>query len=442
MRGPAAWLLGSVEATVTGETPEAVPGRCVRAGAMLWRVESLPEGGLRVRVPTWQGRLLERAAAACGCTLSDVRRRGLPWTVWGLRRRYALLAGLVLCVAALAVGGRFVLLVDVTGNETIASEEILAQLRLVGVAPGTYAPGIDVRDVENRMMLAMDGLSFFSLNLHGARAEVIVREAAPTPETVDGSVPTDVVACADGLILHLEPWAGDPCCAEGDTVVRGQVLITGTMPLDPPPNVEAELGTMLAHARGRVLARTWRTMEAELPLTAQAKRYTGRDLTRYSCTVMGSRVEFYRNSGIPYERYDIMTKTRSWTPMGGGSLPVVWETQTVREYELVPAALDEAAAEERLRQALLTALEAELDEGSVTRTDFTARVTDGVLHVVLRAECTEQLGRERPIDTPERVIGPRDPDAPRTEGRGPDGASVADDQPGGPTQTQTKEQGA
>ena len=411
MRGPVAWLLGSVEATVTGAAPEAVLGRCARAGAALWRMESLPEGGLRVRVPSWQGRLLARAAADCGCALSDVRRRGLPWAARRFRRRYALLAGAVLCAAALAVGSRFVLFVDVSGNDRIADEEILAQLRLVGVAPGTYAPGIDVRDVENRMMLAMDGLSFFSLNLHGSRAEVIVREAAPTPETVDGSVPTDVVACADGLILHLEPWAGDPCCAEGDTVVRGQVLITGTMVLDPPPNVEAELGTMLAHARGRVLARTWRTMEAEIPLTAQVKRYTGRDLTRRSCTVMGSRVEFYGNSGIPYERYDIMTGTRSWTPVEGKSLPVVFETQTVREYELVPAALDEAAAEDRLREVLLAALAAELDEGTVERTDFTARVTDGVLHVVLRAECTEQLGREWPIDTTARVTGPHDPDA-------------------------------
>ena len=106
-----------------------------------------------------------------------------------------------------------------------------------------------------------------------------------------------------------------------------------------------------------------------------------------------------------------MTGTRSWTPVEGKSLPVVFETQTVREYELVPAALDEAAAEDRLREVLLAALAAELDEGTVERTEFTARVADGVLHVVLRAECTEQLGRERPIDTTARVTGPHDPDA-------------------------------
>ena len=114
-----------------------------------------------------------------------------------------------------------------------------------------------------------------------------------------------------------------------------------------------------------------------------------------------------------------MTGTRSWTPVEGRSLPVVWETQTVREYELVPAALDEAAAEDRLRTALLAARAAELDEGTFERTEFTARVADGVLHVVLRAECTEQLGRERPIDTTERVTGPHDPDAAPPEGSDP-----------------------
>ena len=53
------------------------------------------------------------------------------------------------------------------------------------------------------------------------------------------------------------------------------MVISGTMTMDPPAYTEQDLGTMTVRASGRVLARTWRTMEAETALTAPGKVYTG-----------------------------------------------------------------------------------------------------------------------------------------------------------------------
>ena len=107
---------------------------------------------------------------------------------------------MALCLVLFAIGSRTVLTIDVTGNETVTREEIISQLRLCGVSVGTYGPGIPIREVENRMMMAMDALSYFSLNLHGTRAEVIVREGDPAPEIRAETVPTDVVSSATGVL--------------------------------------------------------------------------------------------------------------------------------------------------------------------------------------------------------------------------------------------------
>ena len=157
------------------------------------------------------------------------------------------------------------------GNQALSAEEIIAQLRLCGVSVGTYAPSIPVREVENRMMLAMDQLTFFSLNLHGTRAEVIVREREEGPDLRPEGEPSDVVAAADGIITHIEPWAGDAQVHEGDAVCQGDVLISGVMDLDPIPPSTESLGTRIVHAEGKVLARTWRTLTAQIPLTATEK---------------------------------------------------------------------------------------------------------------------------------------------------------------------------
>lgn len=410
MKKLVAWLFGTVTARVVGAQPEDFLNLCVRENLILWRMDRLDPFTLEVQVTGREYPRMCRLAETCQCTVQDPKRRGLPFFLLGFRRRYALLAGLVLCLFLGLAGGQVILTVEVSGNETIPDEVIISQLRLCGVSTGTWGPSVPIRVVENRVMRAMDDLAFFSLNLKGTKAEVIVRERDPAPELKEEKVPTNIVSTADGVITHLEPWRGDAQYVEGDTVQKGDILISGRIRLDPPPNVETELGTALVHADGKVLARTQRTMTAEISLTAQGKAYTGKEITRRSLSVLGYRINFYQNSGIPYEKYDIISQLKSWTPAEGKTLPVIWGKETCREYTDAAVRLDAAQAEKLLRQKLLEALEACMDQGEILQTDFSTEQTGEVLRVTLQAQCDEQIGRMEEMDTQETVPGPLHPD--------------------------------
>ena len=54
-----------------------------------------------------------------------------------------LIVGLVLTLAFCLVGAHCILTVEVTGNETVTDQEIMAQLRLCGVSQGTWGPGVN-----------------------------------------------------------------------------------------------------------------------------------------------------------------------------------------------------------------------------------------------------------------------------------------------------------
>ncbi len=410
MKKLVAWLFGSVTARVVGAQPEEFLNLCARDGLLLWRMDRLDPFTLAVQVTGREYPRMCRLAAACQCEVQASQARGLPFFLRGFRRRYALLAGLVLCLVLGAVGGQVILTVEVSGNETIPNEVILGQLRLCGVGTGTWGPSVPIRAVENRVMRAMDDLAFFSLNLKGTKAEVIVRERDPIPKVKEETVPTNIVATADGVITHLEPWRGDAQYVVGDAVRRGDILISGRIRLDPPPNVEAELGTALVHADGKVLARTQRTMTAEIDLTARGKAYTGQEITRRSLSVLGYRMNFYQNSGISYEKYDIISRLKSWTPAAGKTLPVIWGKETYREYTDAVVRLDAARAEALLRRKLLEGLEACVGEGEILQTDFSTEQTGETLRVTLQAQCDEQIGRLEEMDTQETVPGPLHPD--------------------------------
>ncbi|MDY3013715.1 MAG: sporulation protein YqfD [Evtepia sp.] len=396
------WLIGVVTVRITGAQPTALLNLCAREGLLLWQMTSEDPFTLVVKVPARQYSRLCRLVEEAQCTVQERKNQGIPFFLLRFRRRYALLAGIVLCVAALVIGSRTVLTVDVSGNETLTREEIISQLRLCGVSVGTYGPSIPIREVENRMMLAVDELTFFSLNLHGTRAEVIVREKTMPPEREDEKRPADVVSSADGVITHMEPWAGDPCFQEGEAVCKGDVLISGDMVLDAPPPLGTELGTMLVRAKGKIMAETKHTMTAQIMLRGEKKVYTGKECTRYSLSILGRRVKFYQNAGIPYEKYDIISRLRSWTPIEGKTLPIVWEKEQVREYTTVPVTLDEKQAEALLRERLMTSLQEQMDQGEVRKADYTTRRQGDCLIVTLYAECTEQIGRTVEKDTQEK----------------------------------------
>lgn len=404
------WLLGTVTLQVTGEALEQVLNRCAQAGVLLttMRRQSAETLLLQVAGPQWPR--LRRLLGEGAWEVTVTGREGLPYFLLGFRRRYALLAGLVLCLVLFAAGSKTILTIDVTGNVTVPTQVILSQLRLCGVSVGTYAPGIPIRAVENQMMLAMNELSFFSINIHGTRAEVIVRERDPAPALREEDVASNVISAATGVITHIEPWVGDAQVQVGEAVCAGDVLISGYMQMDTPTPLETEMEPMLVHAEGKVLARTWRTLTAQISLTAQGKRYTGEETTHYSLSVLGKRLKFYQNGSIPYENYDTISKLKSWSPLGTQGLPIVWQAETYRAYEPQTVTLDPAAAEELLREKLLEALTEQLDQGEILQTDYDVTRQGDTLQVTLLAQCTEQIGRIVPMEGVEgEIVGPQHP---------------------------------
>ena len=392
------FLRGSVLFTVTGAFPERFLNLCAQAGVGFWDLEWLDPHTLRLRVSRRDARRVGPLAEKVLCEARARRHLGFPYFLAGFRKRYALLLGLALSLAAVCLLSRFVLTIEVSGNKTVSTAAILTELSRQGVRVGAYGPGLDVRRISQESLLRLDGLAWMSINLHGTRAEVLVREKLPEPEVRDESTPANVVAQADGVILDLEVLDGQAAFQEGEAVLRGEVVISGTMDLREPEYSAVDAGQRLVHARGNVWARTYRTLTAQIPLEAQVKRYTGEEETQWSLLALGRTVNFFGKGGVFSEGYDKIVETHPLTLPGGRVMPLALRRTEYRAYVTEPAALNAGAARSMLEEGLLERLDALIGEdGEVLDTVFTVREEDGMLAVTLRAECREQIGREVPF---------------------------------------------
>lgn len=393
-------LRGSVRLEVEGAFPERFLNLCAQRGILFWNVEWMETTRLRLTV-TRRG---SRQAAALGertlCIVTPAGRKGMPYFLARFRKRYAFWVGMGLSMAAVCVLSSFVLTIEVKGNTTVPTAQILTELRRQGLGIGTFGPGLDERTVGNKVLLQLPQLSWLSINLYGTRAEVLVREAVEAPELVDAQEYGSVVARASGIVTRVEALTGEAVVKVGDTVLEGETLISGTVHLEGPAySDKPEIGQIQVRASGRVYARTWRTMAAQLPLEAQVKRYTGEETNLWSVTALGRRTDFFGKGGISFDRYDKISHTWTLTLPGGEEMPLAVQRETCRAYELETLAVEPDAAEAMLKERLLEALEEAVGEGEIVSTEFAVETENGMLTVTLQAECREEIGTFVPDST-------------------------------------------
>ena len=387
-------LRGTVVLCVTGPFPERLLNLCAQHRLDFWQLEWLDDHTVRFTARRHQLGRLEELAERVECEIAVEQRRGLPDFLLRFRARYAFLVGLVLALGAVAVLSRFVLTIEVSGNQRLPTAVILSQLRQLGVYPGVYGPGMDRQQVAQEAQLALDDLAWMGINLHGTRLEVSVRETIPPAEGVDESGCWDIVARTAGLITHIEAERGQAKVIEGDTVAAGEVLISGNVAMEPPEYSDLPTRYYPTHARGRVWARTWRTMTAVIPLTAQGKDYTGKEKTGWSLTAAGRRLRLWGRE--PEGRWEKSSSAHQAALPGVGRLPVTLRREVWREYDLTSVPLNREAAQTLLQERLLGYLKDVIGpEGEIVTTDYSAQIQGDSLEVTLVAECREEIGKER-----------------------------------------------
>ena len=181
---------------------------------------------------------------------------------------------------------------------------------------------------------------------------------------------------------------------EGDTVLEGDVLISGTVTMEPPKYSDLPTRYYQTHARGRVWARTWRTLTAAIPLQADGKEYTGEEETVWALEWAGQRKVLWGEETKEGEK-----SVQTWQAVlpGGVELPIRLVRETIRVYEPKTLEINWKAAQELLEGQLEQQVRKLVGEdGRIDQIDYTARVEGGLLQVTALAECQEEIGREVP----------------------------------------------
>ena len=302
----------------------------------------------------------------------------------GICHRPVLWVVLTLSVITVVFMPRFVLFYDVSGNDTIPDEVILRELEGIGVGFGVYGPKIRSQWVEDHMLNLVNGLQWITVNQSGCKAVVEVRERPPTPQVQDRKGFSNIVATRAGIITSQSVWTGQALKKVGDTVVEGEMLVSGV--------VDLERTFLLTRAQAEIFAQTWRRMEAVTPLTYLEKSRTGEQQTCVWLEIGKRRIKIFGNSGISTAACDKMSDRKSLSLPEGSVLPVSLFVETYTQVELTQTDVDAVQAREQLCEAVeRTALE-QMAAGEILRQKQRLE-NNGVYRLRAMLECREMIAK-------------------------------------------------
>ncbi len=386
------FLLGELEVAITATFPQRLLNLCSQENLSFWGLcwEDSQEISLKIAPKDFPK--LQQIVQQIHGTVEKKHTSGIPDLLRRLCGRSSFLLGLCLSLSAVTLLSHFILVIDISGNESISTATIRYALEQSGLHIGSYGPQLSVSNLQQQVLTQLEGVSWISINLYGTRAEVTIREAVAPPDIHPTEGLYDIVSTANGIIEEIQVHKGEAKVAVGETVVQGELLISGTVELPPPLYSEEPSRWMTVPSSGRIVARTWHTLTGVIPLTAQVKVPYGVTQNSYQWNLFGETWTLFENPVTFLPNFE-KQKTTTHLP-SLETLPLGFTHIQETPYQLQEQSLSLEACKALLTQSLLEQMERILGEtGELLSTEFVAVEENGLLKLTLTAECREEIGK-------------------------------------------------
>ena len=387
------FLRGNVLVEVTCPMPERFFNLCGAHGIPFWSVIWHDAATFNLRTTRWGYFRLKSVTRELDASMTLRREKGAPVVLRRFRRRYVILAAGLCFAVLLWWGNTSIWAFEVTGNETVPTEQILRVLEQQGVKVGTRSLSIDQEDLRNHVLLELKDISWLAVNISGCTAHVQVVERHRPPKLMTDSEKCNIVATKAGLVTKVEALDGQAAVLPGSTVTKGQLLISGVVDSDMT-------GVRLLHSLGKVYARTWYDLSTSVPLAIRQTEPPEKQRTRIALIFGKTRIKFWGKGSVLGQGCDRIIQYKSVVLPFGLHLPITLRVEKTAIGEVSSVSRSVAQARQEGEQALLHNLQTLLSEdGAVVTTRFSATEKNGYLIVTLQAECLEQIGKSVPIES-------------------------------------------
>lgn len=391
------YIKGYLKIRVIGYSPERFLNACSHRGIYIWGITPV-QGSYDMYITVSGFRRLKPIIRKTGAKVVIAERIGLPFYLFRYRKRKVFFAGAVLGTFLIYFLSLFVWSIDVRGNRKYTDEALITFLEEQGVEHGMRLSQVDCDRIVKDIRKSYDEIIWVSASIEGCKLIIQIKEnedskdAAGTageiqmtqedggadsvnPESVQANTESetdnldsvqengdgapsadngeaagqgvDIVADYDGVITKMIVRKGIPRAAEGQQVEKGDVLVSGAVPV--VDDAGETTGYQFQHSEADIRAQVSMDYQNSSDVSYESKEYIHQEKEILYFQI-GRRIFWLGSPGNPFPEAEELT-TRNQLRLGKYFyLPFFWGRRFTAPYHSKYVKYDEKQLQENLTE--------------------------------------------------------------------------------------------
>ena len=304
------------------------------------------------------------------------------------RKRYGAFTAILLTALLIIFSSDRVWDVRIEGCESELAEKIENELSSCGFSVGARWSDIDTSQIEVDMLSRSDSVSWLNINRRGTVAYVSVIEKVPHEEPPKKEGFSNVIAACDAVIEEITVIRGIAKVKPGDSVKKGDLLISGVLP--------SEIGGGYCYAEGIVIGRISDSVEVTVHALREVKEASKAEISSLSVKIFGFSLKIFKNNKKISDECDIIDK-KDTLSLFNKHLPIsVCKKYTV-PYKMKSIILTAEQMAEEATLKMSDALNKRLADATLVRIKTDGEFIASAYNMKSSFVCLEEIGVDLPF---------------------------------------------
>ena len=375
------FIKGYFRLDVSGRNIERFLNMAIKRKIYIWDVKRIKNDRVQFSVSKIGYSIMKKMAVDTGVSHEIVSEHGILELIKTYKKRSTFFYFAAAVLLIMFVSSSFIWEISVEKQDYIDENLIKDKLREFNLKPGVLRRNIDYNMVANDLVSEFSQISWAAVELSGTKFIVRLAPRKAAPAIIPKNLPTSIIAKSDAAITNIITENGEAKVRAGDTVLKGQLLISGAIPT-------LTEGTRYLHSQGRIEGITWYEKKIQKKLYAYNKIKTGNTLKiRYlHLPFLKIPLQFFSET-IDFYNYDSIIKEEHY-------FFITYREYTHEEYNLERAGI---TVERAVEDAVLEIEESVKDEGITNiiskKVDYEELDQENIAVTIL-LECREEIGVE------------------------------------------------
>ncbi|PFP25475.1 sporulation protein YqfD [Bacillus sp. AFS073361] len=349
---------GRVTVKVSGKGTERFINVLTRNDFPIWNIKRHGTETITFNMRLKDAKSIRRYARKSNCSVSFLRRNGLPFLFRRMLKNSGFIAGAGIFLFLLLLLSNVIWGIEIKGAKPATEYQIRKELDKMGVKIGKLQFFVDnVEGIQRKLTNNVGDLTWVGVELKGTtfHLQVVEKNEPKKPEHLS---PRNLIAKKKAIIVNMYIENGQKMVDIHDHVDKGQLLVSGAFGQEDSPELVA--------AKGEVWGETWYKSHVELPLETNFKVFNGKEKEKHFILLGNFELPVWGFGKPEFSNYETEENVHKihflkW------ELPVSYLNKTLREREEVQRSYTNKEAQQIAIELAKKQIKGQLDEDAIIK---------------------------------------------------------------------------